>query len=121
MNLNEVTIDGTNTDAFVNNLRESLKSSYDAANAAIENQRQLDYAAIMSGANKRGSLFSNFPERAKYQYQTGTYLPNLAKAYTTYSTGLQSLRANTVDLVNQIRSTQEAIADLNKYGLNTAS
>lgn len=121
MDMNNYVLDGTDINSFVNNLRESLKGSYDAATANIENQRKLDYGTIMSQANKAGSLFSNFPQRAKYQYQVGTYLPNLAKAQTTYQTGLNSLRSNTVDLVNQIKATQEAIADLNKYGLNTAS
>lgn len=114
MDMNNYVLDGTDLNSFVNNLRESLKGSYDAAQANIENQRKLDNAAIMSQANKAGTLFSNFPQRAKIQYQTGTYLPNLIKAQNTYQTGLNSLRNNTIDLVNQIKSVQEAIADLNE-------
>lgn len=113
MDLSNYVLDGTNVNQFVDNLRESLKGSYDAATKNIENQRNLDEQAIMSQANKGGVLFSNFPEREKIKYQTGTYLPNLASAQTTYQTGLQKIQSSTIDLANQIRSVEEAIADLN--------
>lgn len=114
MDMNNYVLDGTDLNSFVNNLRESLKGSYDAATANIANQQKLDETAIMSQANKAGTLFSNFGQRAKTQYQANTYLPNLVKAQTSYQTGLNSLRSNTINLANQIKSVQEAIADLNE-------
>lgn len=115
MDLSNYVLDNTNPNQFVENLRQSLQGSYDAAQQNIENQKTLDEQTIMSQANKRGTLFSNFPEREKIKYQTNTYLPNSTNAYTTYSTGIQNLQNNTVDLVNQIKSVQDAIAELNKY------
>lgn len=98
---------------FITAYRKGLDDQYSAAQAQIEQQKKNDYASIMSQANRAGSLYSNFPERTKVQYDTATYLPALTKARTSYQTGLDKLRSNIVSYQNQIKSLEEAIADLN--------
>lgn len=117
MNLNDYALDGTDLNSWVNNYRQSLQDSYDAAQKNIENTRRTDNSIIMNNANIAGTMYSNFPQRDKYKYQTSNYLPNLTNAYNTYSTGIQKLRASNADLVNQIKAVQESLADLNNYGL----
>lgn len=106
-------LDGTNVNQFVENLRASLQDSYDASMANLENQKMLDNASIMSNANKAGVMYSNFPEREKIKYQTNTYIPAAIKNYQAYQTGLDSLRNNSLNILNTIRSTEKAIAELN--------
>jgi hypothetical protein len=67
----------------------------------------------MSGANKAGMMYSNFPTRSKIQYDMGTYTPAQNKIFTTYQTGLDSLRNNIVKYQNSIKDIQDAIAHLN--------
>ena len=98
---------------FYQNYRDSLSRQYQTALQSLDQQRQNDYASIMSGANKAGMLYSNFPERSKIQYDMGTYLPNMAKLGTTYTTGLSDLRNNILKYQNSIAEIQDAIANLN--------
>lgn len=100
---------------FVTNYRDALKNQYDASVAEIENQKNIDETNIMSNANVKGSMYSNFPQRDKMKYQTSTYLPSLAKANTTYQSGIDSLRTKAADLANNITTIEQAIADLNDY------
>lgn len=97
---------------FIRNYRESLQAQRDSAFKQLEQQRRNDYATIMSGANKAGMLYSNFPERSKIQYQTQTYVPSYTKIQSSYQSGLDTLRNNAVNLWNQIKAYNEATADL---------
>ena len=106
---------------FVNNYRTSLKEQYDAANTQAAEQRKTDYGVIMANANKAGSMYSNFPQRSKIQYDTNTYLPTLQSNYTSYRTGLDTLRSNVADYQNQIKSLEEAIADINNDTIISSS
>lgn len=99
---------------FVNAYRESLDRQKDLTLQNAENERRLQFQNLMGAANKTGVMYSNFPERSKYQYDTNVYQPSVAKINQTYQTGLQKLRQNTVDLSNQLASINEAIADLNE-------
>ena len=101
-------------DPFILNYRDSLARQRDLANQNMANERRLAQTQIMSTANEGGMMYSNFPERAKIQYDTQTYLPNTIKVQQTYQTGLQKLRENTLNLANQLKSVNEAIAELNE-------
>ena len=103
-------------DPFINAYRDSLDRQRDLAKQNLESQRRNQFQSIMAGANKVGMMYSNFPERAKIQFDTNTYEPAVAKVQTTYQTGLDKLRSNTVDLVNQLKTINEAIDDLNSTG-----
>lgn len=108
-------LDGTaNIDDFIRAYRDSLKNQYDTTLSSLQNNRRLEEANIMAAANQKGMMYSNFPQRAKMQYQVSTYLPGIVNARSTYQTGLDKLRANAVDVANNIKSIEEAIADLNK-------
>lgn len=100
-------------DPFITAYRDSLERQRDLSSQAIDNTRKNQFQQIMTSANKVGMLYSNLPERAKTQYDTGTYLPAVASNQSTYQTGLDKLRSNTVSLVNQLREINEAIANLN--------
>ena len=106
-------MDTSEFDTVLKSYRDALEAQKQASEAALENQRNNDFATIMARANKAGMMYSNFPERSKIQYQTSTYLPSLQKVYTTYQTGQQKLRENAIKYANQIKSLDEAIADLN--------
>lgn len=105
---------GENVNTFIENYRNALKSQYDASQAALNQQRRNDFATIMSGANKAGMMYSNFPQRSKIQYDTGTYYPAQIKAYQSYQSALDKLRQNALSLYNQNKTIEEAIADLNE-------
>lgn len=107
-------LQGNDIDQFVRNYRKSLGEQYDAGVATLNQQRANDFAGIMAGSNKAGMLYSNFPERSKMQYDTQTYLPGFIKLRQNYQSGIDKLRANVVDLFNQSKSINEAIADLNE-------
>lgn len=98
---------------FYQNYREMLSRQYETAKQNLERQRENDFTSIMSGANKAGMLYSNFPERSKIQYDAGTYMPNLVKINNTYLTGLSDLRNNVLKYSNSIAEIQDAIANLN--------
>lgn len=115
-------LDGsTNVDDFIKAYRESLVKQYDANRALVDNTRNTAEASIMSGANARGMMYSNFPQRDKLKYQTSTYMPGILAARNTYQTGIDKLRSNAVDVANDIRTIEQAIADLNKYGTSSGS
>ena len=112
-------LQGNDINQFVRSYRDMLKRNYDDEVSAIEQRNRNDRASIMAQANKRGMMYSNFPERSKMQYSTDTYLPNLRKAYTTYQTGLGKLRSNALGSYNAIKGLQDQINDLNeKYRNN---
>lgn len=105
---------GNDINKFIKNYRDALQAQYDTSVAALNQQRNNDFASIMSGANKSGMMYSNFPQRSKIQYDTQTYRPSIAKAYQSYQTALDKLRSNAIGLYNQNKTIQEAIDDLNK-------
>lgn len=98
---------------FYKNYRESLSSQYENAKNSLEQQKKNAQASIMSGANKAGMLYSNFPQRSKIQYDQNTYQPAQIKLNTTYQSGLDALRNNTLKYQNSIADIQDAIAHLN--------
>lgn len=100
-------------DPFITAYRDSLERQRDLSLQNLNNQRRLDQGIIMSGANKAGMMYSNFPQRSKIQYDTQTYMPNQIKIQQGYQTGLQKLRENIINASNQLKSINEAIADLN--------
>lgn len=103
-----------NLDPFILSYRDSLQRQRDLNRMNAENERRLAQTQIMSSANDSGMMYSNFPERAKIQYDTQTYMPKMIQGEQTYQTGLQKLRQNTLNLANQLKSVNEAIADLNE-------
>lgn len=110
-------LDGsTNVDEFIKAYRDSLVRQYDANRALVDSNRNTAEASIMSGANARGMMYSNFPQREKLKYQTSTYMPSVTNIRNTYQTGIDKLRSNAVDVANEIKTIEQAIADLNKYG-----
>lgn len=101
-------------DPFVKAYRDSLEQQRDLAMQNLDNTRRNDMASIMSNANVSGTMYSNFPQRDKIKYETQTYTPSMVKIQQSYQTGLDKLRANTINLANQLQSVNEAIADLNE-------
>ena len=104
---------GNQINDFITNYRNVLKEQYGASQKALEQQRTNDYTSIMSNANRAGMLYSNFPARDKIKYDTQTFYPAAIKAYQQYQTGLDKIRANSLNLWNQNKAIEEAIADLN--------
>lgn len=100
-------------DPFINAYRNSLERQRDLSLQNLNNQRTLDQRSIMAGANKAGMMYSNFPQRDKIKYDTQTYMPGQIKIQQGYQTGLQKLRENIINTSNQLKSINEAIADLN--------
>lgn len=105
---------GNKINDFINEYRDTMKQNYDFNVSAIENQRNNDYQSIMSQANKRGMMYSNFPERQKIQYDADTYLPNLKNAYTSYQTGLDKLRSSALNAYNNVKETEDQIKHINE-------
>lgn len=99
---------------FIDNYRNSLDRQKDLGMINLDNNRRNAFTNIMSGANKVGMMYSNFPEREMIKYDTETYTPAKAKLQTTYQTGLDKLRSNSASFVNTLASINEAIADLNE-------
>lgn len=98
---------------FYQNYRESLSRQYETALQNLEQQRRNAQTSIMSGANKAGMMYSNFPTRSKIQYDMNTYTPTQTKLHTTYQTGLDTLRNNILNYQNSIKDIQDAIKTLN--------
>lgn len=98
---------------FYQNYRDSLERQYQTAMQSLDQQRKNAQTTIMSGANKAGMLYSNFPTRAKIQYDQSTYQPTQIKLQTSYQTGLDALRNNMLKYQNSIAEIQESIANLN--------
>lgn len=104
---------GNQINDFITNYRDSLKAQYDAGTEALKQQRTNDFTTLMSNANRAGMMYSNFPQRDKIKYDTQTFYPAAIKTYQTYQTALDKLRQNALNLYNQNKSIEEAIADLN--------
>lgn len=98
---------------FYQNYRDSLSRQYQTGIQNLEQQRKNAQTSIMSGANKAGMLYSNFPERSKIQYDQQTYQPAQIKLQTSYQTGLDALRNNILKYQNSIADIQDAIAHIN--------
>ena len=98
---------------FYKNYRDSLERQYQTGLQNLDQQRKNAQASIMSGANKAGMLYSNFPERSKIQYDQQTYQPMQIKLQNSYQTGLNTLRNNILKYQNSIADIQDAIAHLN--------
>lgn len=98
---------------FYNTYKDTLQQQYDSKVAALDQQRKNDYNGIMATANTGGMMYSNLPARNKVIYDTEKYNPAVAKARTTYQTGLEKIRQKAVDNQNLIRRYQLAIDDLN--------
>lgn len=109
-------LQGNKVNDFIDSYRDSMKQSYDDNVADIQNQRRNDYASIMAQANKRGMMYSNFPERSKMQYDAETYLPKMASAYTTYQTGLSKLKSGVLDSYNAIKESEDNLNHLAELG-----
>lgn len=105
---------GNNINDFITNYRNALQTQQEASQEALKQQRANDYASIMSNANRAGMMYSNFPARDKVKYDTQTFYPAAIKAYQQYQTALDKVRANAINLWNQNKTIQEAIADLNE-------
>ncbi len=102
--------------AFIKAYRESLQAQRDSSIKQLNQARKNYFGSIMGGANRRGMMYSNFPQRDKIIYDTSAYNPAYIKANTTYQTGLDTLRNNAISLWNKIKAYQEAISDLNVAG-----
>lgn len=98
---------------FYQNYRDSLDRQYQTAIQSLDQQRKNAQTSIMSGANKAGMLYSNFPARAKIQYDQQTYQPAQIKLQSSYQTGLDQLRNNILKYQNSIAEIQDSIAHLN--------
>lgn len=98
---------------FYQNYRDSLDRQYQASLQSLAQQRKNAQASIMSGANKAGMMYSNFPMRSKIQYDQNTYQPSLIKLQNSYATGLDTLRNNILKYQNSIADIQDSIAHLN--------
>lgn len=117
--LNEYSSD--NLGSFMSNYRTALEDQRTADMNALENQRNLAYTGIMTGANRRGLLHSNFPTRDKLRYDVDTYEPARVKIQNTYQTGLDTLYNNAAKYLNQIKQYREKTSDLNSYTNNLLS
>lgn len=98
---------------FYQNYRDSLDRQYQTGLQNLEQQRKNAQTSIMSGANKAGMMYSNFPARSKIQYDVGIYQPAVVKLQNSYQTGLDSLRNNILKYQNSIAEIQDSIAHLN--------
>ena len=105
---------GNSISDFIKAYRDSLKAQRDANNKQLQQNRRNYYASIMGSANRRGMMYSNFPQREKLAYDVSTYTPALVKNQTSYQTGLDTLRNNAVNLWNKIQAYNEAISDYNE-------
>lgn len=100
--------------SFIDSYRDALERQRDLSFQNLDVARKNAFTNIMSGANKIGMMYSNFPERSKIEYDTSTYMPARVKTQQTYQTGLDSLRNNVTTYLNELAEINEATADLNK-------
>lgn len=108
-----IMLDDNQISDFYKNYRENLSRQYEVAKQNLGQQRKNAQTSIMSGANKSGMLYSNFPQREKIKYDVNTYQPSQTKLFTSYQTGLDQLRNNILNYQNSIRDIQDAIAHFN--------
>lgn len=106
-------LDESQVKTFYQNYRDSLDRQYQSALQSLNQQRKNAQASIMSGANKVGMMYSNFPAHSKIQYDQQTYQPAQIKLQTSYQTGLDTLRNNILKYQNNIAEIQDSIAHLN--------
>ena len=106
--------------SFIANYRNELDRQRDLGMQNLDNNRRNQFQNLMGSANSAGMMYSNFPERAKMQYDTSTYLPSKIKLQQSYQTGLDKLRSNTTNYINQLASINEAISDLNETNTKTS-
>lgn len=106
--------------SFANAYRDALGVQKDLAMQNLEQNRRNAQQSIMGNANTYGMMYSNFPERAKIQYDTSTYMPARAKTQSTYQTGLDALRSSVTEYLNKLADYDAEIESLNKqYNKNT--
>ena len=98
---------------FYQNYRDSLDRQQQSETQALDQQRKNVQASLMSGANKVGMMYSNFPARSKIQYDQQTFQPAKIKLQNSYQTGLDTLRNNMLKYQNSIAELKESIAHLN--------
>ena len=101
-------IDISSLNPFIDAYRDALGRQRDLGMQALDASRRNAYQNIMASANTGGMMYSNFPARAKMQYDTSTYMPGRAKIQNTYQTGLDSIRNNVVKALNTAAEYQEA-------------
>lgn len=106
-------LQGNNINDFIRAYRNSLKAQRDANIKRLEQERRNYFSYVMGDANRRGMMYSNFPQRNKIKYEATSYVPAIAANQTSYQTGLDSLRNNALSLWNKIKAYDEAISDLN--------
>ena len=104
---------GNNVDEFIKAYRDSLKAQRDSNLKQLQQQRKNYMSSIMGAANRRGMMYSNFPQRDKIRYDTESYMPAQVKIQQGYQTGLDSLRNNAINLWNKLQAYNESISDLN--------
>lgn len=104
-------LQGNSVSDFLKAYRESLKAQRDSNQKSLEQQRRNAQRSLMAGANRRGMLYSNFVDRSKRKYDVDTYYPNAVKIQSSYTTGLDNLRKNAINLWNTIKSYQEQVND----------
>lgn len=104
-------LQNNSVDSFIRAYRDSLKAQRDSNNKLLQQQRRNAQRSIMSGANRMGMMYSNWPQRDKIRYDTETYMPAYVKNQQSYQTGLNTLRENAINLWNTIRSYKENIDD----------
>lgn len=98
---------------YIKAYRDTLQPQLNATLGGLAQERANAQTSIMSNASRQGMLHSNFTARDKLKYDTGTYEPAVISAQQTYQSGLDTLRSNTADIANTVKSLQEKIADLN--------
>lgn len=99
---------------FVKTYRETLDMEKDKALQNLENTRKLQHQSIMSNANKAGMMYSTFPERAKIQYNTGTYEPAVSKINQSYQTGVDKIRDSSASLYNSLAGLREQVDEFKR-------
>ena len=99
---------------FAAKYRDYLGLQRDESIQSLDQARRNAQQAIMGSANSYGMMYSNFPTRAKYQYDTNTYRPERDKIQETYQTGLNKLRNNIVNMRNTLADYDDEIASLNR-------
>lgn len=108
---------GNNVGDFIKAYRDSLQAQRDANLKQLEQARRTYFSSIMGSANRRGMMYSNFPQRDKIRYDTNTHNPAMIKNQQSYQTGLDALRNNAISLWNKLKAYDESISDLNSYGI----